>query len=68
MGKVYIRGGKGFSGYREIFRGETVTLTCGANRSSENESSVWIQGHLRFPVGFEKNRLWKEIWKEGKYH
>ncbi|KAJ1064394.1 PREDICTED: high affinity immunoglobulin epsilon receptor subunit alpha [Capra hircus] len=28
--------------WREIFRGETVTLTCGANRSSENESSVWI--------------------------
>ncbi|KAG5215469.1 hypothetical protein MJG53_001517 [Ovis ammon polii x Ovis aries] len=54
--------------WREIFRGETVTLTCGVNRSSENESSVWIHNGTTLK---ETNSRWDivkaRVQDSGKY-
>lgn len=54
--------------WREIFRGETVTLTCGVNRSSENESSVWTHNGTTLK---ETNSRWDivkaRIQDSGKY-
>ena len=36
--------------WREIFRGDTVSLTCGTNTSSEDKSPVWIHNGTRLTV------------------
>lgn len=36
--------------WREIFRGDTVSLTCGTNSSSEDKSPVWIHNRTRLTV------------------
>nr|XP_020741764.1 high affinity immunoglobulin epsilon receptor subunit alpha isoform X1 [Odocoileus virginianus texanus] len=36
--------------WREIFRGDTVSLTCGTNSSSEDKSPVWIHNGTRLTM------------------
>ncbi|XP_055258787.1 high affinity immunoglobulin epsilon receptor subunit alpha [Moschus berezovskii] len=36
--------------WRKIFRGDTVTLTCGTNSSSEDESPLWIHNGTSLTV------------------
>lgn len=58
MGKVYFRGGKGLSGYREIFRGEISCPTLASLRVWKGKFFVQDKGRenpakLAFCLGSE---------------